>query len=86
MIQEIESRCEGHPEYISLLNDCYRAYFSIRKSLLGPPIRDHIKDLMDEKMDTLTFARNASAYMMRVCAEEQFLFKAFFNNAHQPLA
>lgn len=44
LIVEIEKRCAGHPEYLSLLRDCINNLKNIRRSLLSPFIVQNINE------------------------------------------
>ncbi|KAJ3389292.1 Golgi transport complex subunit 3 [Lobulomyces angularis] len=79
LIAEIESRCEGHKEYYSLLSDCCNSYYSCRKQVLALQIEANILNIASEsESDFLTFLKNGCAYMTQVCSDEFNLYYHFF--------
>ncbi|KAI8811510.1 Sec34-like family-domain-containing protein [Cladochytrium replicatum] len=79
LIAEIEIRIEGHREYIALLNDCMQSYFAVRLSVLAPYVRYNIEAILNQESDLLTFARQGSAYIINLCADEFALFYQYFS-------
>ncbi|KAF9978933.1 Golgi transport complex subunit 3 [Actinomortierella ambigua] len=85
LVSELETRCEGHKEYNSLLNDCYNCYFSVRQQHLAPLIVSKIQEMGPSQRDKLMFARSGLAYLISVCMEEYSLFYSFFNTGEDAL-
>ncbi|XJO73885.1 hypothetical protein BDV3_004794 [Batrachochytrium dendrobatidis] len=79
LLEEIEERCNGHPEYLALLRDCFTSYFVVRRALLTPFITNHMTNLSSTSSGLLDFTANGCAYMIRLCADEYQLFRQFFN-------
>ncbi|KAJ3287812.1 Golgi transport complex subunit 3 [Borealophlyctis nickersoniae] len=84
LVSEIEKRCEGHREYFSLLGDCFKTYFWVRQTLLGPYIAAQIQSI-STGTDVLTISRSGCAYMMRLCADEYALFYQYFDLGEEEL-
>ncbi|CAG8654676.1 11287_t:CDS:10, partial [Acaulospora morrowiae] len=84
-VYEIEKRCPVHPEYNSLLNDCYNAYFSVRQQMLIPIIYSKITELGSSGQDILSFSRNGYDYMLSLCSDEFSLFYEFFSTGEDDL-
>ncbi|KAJ3085200.1 Golgi transport complex subunit 3, partial [Quaeritorhiza haematococci] len=84
LVAELETRCEGHREYLALHADCLNAYFSARRQILSPYIAIHVQNL-SQGADTLTFARNGCAYIITLCSDEYNLFYQFFELGEEEL-
>ena len=78
LVKEIDSRCTNHPEYESLLRDCFNAFFSSRQQLFGPLVEKQVKKLATQHGDVLELMRNGCAYIVQACRDEYKLFYEFF--------
>lgn len=54
LVKEIEMRCENHPEYTSLLRDCFNSFFNARKQLLGPVVSKEVEILAQTNTNVLS--------------------------------
>ncbi|KAK9236264.1 Sec34-like family-domain-containing protein [Lipomyces kononenkoae] len=80
LTSEIQNRCQGREEYVSLLGDCYKAYIHARKRLVTPVVAKHIYDMRNSIADLLQLSRQGIAYMRTVCIDEYDLFYAIFTD------
>jgi hypothetical protein len=53
LTSEIQNRCDGHEEYVSLLGDCYKAYIHARKKLIIPIVAKRVNDMRNSIADLL---------------------------------
>lgn len=80
LVYEIEKRCD-HEEYVSLLDECYSCYASIRQKLVLPIITKRLQDLSTSgtsSTDLVAFARSAMSFARSICLDEFELFYAYF--------
>ncbi|OLL24999.1 Conserved oligomeric Golgi complex subunit 3 isoform B [Neolecta irregularis DAH-3] len=80
---EIEQRCQ-HQEYISLLKDCYAAYFSARQKFIAPMISKYIAGHVQEK-HLVAFTRIILSYVRGILSDEFDLFFQFFDTGVEDL-
>ncbi|KAK9366810.1 Sec34-like family-domain-containing protein [Lipomyces kononenkoae] len=80
LTSEIQNRCQGHEEYVSLLGDCYKAYIHTRKKLVTPVVAKRIYDMRNSIADLLQLTRQGIAYMRTVCIDEYDLFYVIFTD------
>ncbi|RPA99180.1 hypothetical protein L873DRAFT_1835529 [Choiromyces venosus 120613-1] len=82
LVGEIEKRCD-HEEYISLLNECYSAFASVRQKLIIPIIQKKMNELAavgaSTNKDLVKFSRNGINFVRSICMDEFELFYAFFS-------
>ncbi|KAK9319540.1 Sec34-like family-domain-containing protein [Lipomyces orientalis] len=83
LTSEIQTRCEGHEEYASLLGDCYKAYIYARKKLITPAVAKRVNDMRNSLVDLLQLTRQSIAYMRTVCIDEYDLFYAIFTEGEE---
>ncbi|KAF8250272.1 Sec34-domain-containing protein [Wilcoxina mikolae CBS 423.85] len=81
IVDEIEKRCD-HEEYISLLDECYSCFASVRQKMVLPIIMKRMQDLSaagtTTSKDLVAFARSAISFTRSVCLDEFELFYAYF--------
>jgi hypothetical protein len=58
---EIEARCDKG-EYVSLLKDCYYAYFAARKKLLLPIATAEVDKIANSTTDIITMVHLSLSY------------------------
>ncbi|KAK9495441.1 Sec34-like family-domain-containing protein [Lipomyces doorenjongii] len=85
LTSEIQNRCDGHEEYVSLLGDCYKAYIYARKKLIIPIVAKRVNDMRNSIADLLQLTRQGIAYMRTVCIDEYDLFYAIFTDGEELL-
>ncbi|KAK9335753.1 Sec34-like family-domain-containing protein [Lipomyces starkeyi] len=85
LTSEIQNRCDGHEEYVSLLGDCYKAYMHARKKLIIPIVAKRVNDMRNSIADLLQLTRQGIAYMRTVCIDEYDLFYAIFTDGEEVL-
>ncbi|KAI5813825.1 Sec34-like family-domain-containing protein [Pyronema omphalodes] len=82
IVYEIEKRC-GHEEYISLLNECYSSFASVRQKMILPLIHKRMQELSSPgsttSKDLVAFARSAISFTRSICLDEFELFYAYFS-------
>lgn len=69
--------------YISLLNECYSAFSSVRQKLIIPIIQKRMNELAatgaSTNKDLVKFSRNGINFVRNICMDEFELFCAFFS-------
>ncbi|KAF8436450.1 Sec34-like family-domain-containing protein [Terfezia claveryi] len=86
LVGEIEKRCPGHEEYISLLNDCYNAFFASRRPLITPLTIKKMTNIAAASAnsgDLVIFARSSISDMRSICNDEFELFYAYFSTGER---
>ncbi|RPB25458.1 Sec34-domain-containing protein [Terfezia boudieri ATCC MYA-4762] len=86
LVGEIEKRCPGHEEYISLLNDCYNAFFASRRPLITPLTTKKMTNIAAasaNSSDLVVFARFSISDMRSICNDEFELFYAYFSTGER---
>lgn len=82
LVGEIERRC-GHEEYLSLLNECYSSFSSVRQKLIVPIIHKRMAELSaptnQKSKDLVSFARSGISFVRSICMDEFGLFYAYFS-------
>lgn len=72
--------------YISLLNDCYNAFFSSRRPLITPLTTKKMTDVAaadSNQTDLVAFARASISDMRSICNDEYELFYAYFSTGEK---
>jgi hypothetical protein len=77
IIHEIELRAH-RSEYTVFIIDCFECYSQQRNALLYDTVHQKINTLATTK-DLSTFVREGCGYMIKLCSEEDELFRHFFS-------
>lgn len=68
---------------MSLLNECYTAFSSVRQKLIGPIIAKRMAELAaptnSKNKELVAFARSGISFVRSVCMDEFGLFYAYFS-------
>ncbi|KAH9822631.1 Sec34-like family-domain-containing protein [Melampsora americana] len=82
LLFELEKRSiKDSEEYLSILNECFSNWFSIRKNLLNSKIKTQIERISIENYqlkDLIKLTNTGCSYLRQVCTDEFKLFKQFF--------
>ena len=74
----------GICRYVSLLNECYEVYASVRQKLVIPIVSKHLMDLSNatnaSSKDLVNFASSAIISTRSICFDEFDLFFAYFSS------
>ncbi|ESK85085.1 cis-golgi transport vesicle tethering complex subunit [Moniliophthora roreri MCA 2997] len=87
LLHELELRATNHPDTLgALLAECHAAYLSTRKALVGPVVREQVRELTRGvelgsagNMDVVELTRAGCTYLKQLCNHEYELFKQFFD-------
>ena len=70
------------PRYVSLLNESYTCFASVRQKMILPAIAKRLQELSaagtPTSKDLVVFARSAISFTRSVCLDEFELFYAYF--------
>lgn len=77
MIHEIELR-SNKSEYSVFIMDCFDCYVQQRNALIYRTVQAKVQSL-SQTQDLKAYVRDGCGYMLRICSEEDELFKHFFS-------
>ncbi|TFK44055.1 Sec34-domain-containing protein [Crucibulum laeve] len=86
LLRELERRATSHPAELSaLLTECHSAYFTARRGLVTPRVREEIRGLDVGGSDLVELTRSGCSYLKQLCIDEFQLYRKFFRTGEQDL-